>query len=89
MTINAKPESVATLLVGGFACITPFLERLGTFLTLHYGVVFGPGYLDTKLGPFLMGVAMYVLVKRAQPADESPAESTEAIGFHHPSTSDQ
>ena len=89
MTIDAKPESVATLVLGGYACLTPFLERFGTFLTAHYGVVFGAGYLDNKLGPFLMGVAMYMLVKRAQPTDNPPATSPDAIGFHPRPTSDQ
>lgn len=72
MTLNAKPESVATLLVGGFACVTPFLERLGVLLSTQYQIVFPDGYLDTKLGPFLMGVAMYMLVKRAVPVVDPP-----------------
>jgi len=83
MTIDAKPESVATLVLGGYACLTPFLERFGAFLTAHYGIMFGTGYLDNKLGPFLMGVAMYMLVKRAQPAADPPASTD------HQPTSDQ
>ena len=89
MTIDAKPESVATLVLGGYACLTPFLERFGTFLTAHYGVVFGAGYLDNKLGPFLMGVAMYMLVKRAAPTTDAPPTDTSALGSHHEPASDQ
>ena len=89
MTINAKPESVATLVLGGYTCLIPFLERYGAHLTNAYQVIFPAGYLDNKLGPFLIGVAMYMLVKRAQPAAERPAAPTDAIGFPHPPTSDQ
>ena len=89
MTIDAKPESVATIILGGFTCAVPFLHRFGEFLTQHYGIIFEPGYLENKLGPFLVGVLMYTLVKRAQPAAEPPSEPTNAVGFHHPPTSDQ
>lgn len=60
------PEAVGTGIFMFFDTAMPFLERIGVWMTLHWGVIFPENWVTGKLVPFITYIAMYVLVRKAR-----------------------